>query len=140
MAPCGVNEPHTHPRASEILTLVSGGALQVGFVDTKSTPHIDLVYPGDVTVFPRGMMHFEINLGNTTALYFSALNSENPGTLSAANALAQIPRRALIAALKTDAASTDAFKTAQPSSNGETTLLKLDPTVCVPGFNIGIKE
>ncbi|GAQ93390.1 hypothetical protein KFL_014910010, partial [Klebsormidium nitens] len=81
MAPCGVNEPHIHPRASEILTLVSGGALQVGFVDTKSTPHIDLIYPGDVTIFPQGMMHFEINLGNTTALYFSALNSENPGTL-----------------------------------------------------------
>ncbi len=59
---------------------------------------------------------------------------------SAANALAQIPRRALIGALKTDATAADAFKTAQPSSNGETTLLKLESTVCVPGFNIGIKE
>lgn len=81
MEPCGVNELHTHPRATEILTLVSGGPLQVGFVDTKSTPHIEIIYPGDVTIFPRGMLHFEVNVGKTTALFFSALNSENPGTL-----------------------------------------------------------
>ncbi|EFJ28069.1 hypothetical protein SELMODRAFT_411562 [Selaginella moellendorffii] len=37
MVPCGVNLPHTHPRASELLTLVSGGPLQVGFVDTAGT-------------------------------------------------------------------------------------------------------
>ena len=35
MVPCGVNLPHTHPRATEILTLISGGPLQVGFVDTS---------------------------------------------------------------------------------------------------------
>ncbi|MCO5612988.1 hypothetical protein L7F22_067261 [Adiantum nelumboides] len=37
MKPCGVNLPHTHPRASEMLTLVTGGPLQVGFVDTQGT-------------------------------------------------------------------------------------------------------
>ena len=35
MVPCGVNLPHTHPRATEILTLITGGPLQVGFVDTS---------------------------------------------------------------------------------------------------------
>ena len=34
MVPCGSNLPHTHPRASEVLSLLSGGPLQVGFVDT----------------------------------------------------------------------------------------------------------
>jgi hypothetical protein len=34
MVPCGVNVPHTHPRASELLSLISGGPLQVGFIDT----------------------------------------------------------------------------------------------------------
>lgn len=43
--------------------------------------HPDLLYPGDVTVFPRGMLHFELNVGTEKALYFSALNSQNPGTL-----------------------------------------------------------
>jgi len=35
MVPCGSNLPHTHPRASEVLSLLSGGPLQVGFVDTS---------------------------------------------------------------------------------------------------------
>ena len=43
--------------------------------------HIDILYPGDVTVFPRGLLHFELNVGKRTALYISALNSQNPGVL-----------------------------------------------------------
>ncbi|GAQ90776.1 hypothetical protein KFL_006830045 [Klebsormidium nitens] len=128
MEPCGVNEPHTHPRATEILTLVSGGPLQVGFVDTKSTPHIDILYPGDVTIFPRGLLHFEVNVGKKTALFFSALNSENPGTL--------IPKRALIAALKTGAKEADELKAANPSDAGVTKLYKLDAEFCSPGKDI----
>eukprot|EP00249_Psilotum_nudum_P032700 c48603_g1_i1 orf=1-510(-) len=80
MVPCGCNLPHTHPRASEILTLLSGGPLQVGFVDTNGTSHINILYSGDVTLFPRGMLHFELNIGSQDAEYISALNSENPGT------------------------------------------------------------
>ena len=45
------------------------------------TPHINILYPGDVTLFPRGLLHFEINVGKVTADYLSALNSQNPGTL-----------------------------------------------------------
>ena len=45
------------------------------------TPHINILYPGDVTLFPRGLLHFEINVGKETADYISALNSQNPGTL-----------------------------------------------------------
>lgn len=43
--------------------------------------HINILYPGDVTIFPRGMLHFEINLGKKRADFLSALNSQNPGTL-----------------------------------------------------------
>lgn len=35
MLPCGENLPHTHPRATELLSMISGGPLQAGFVDTK---------------------------------------------------------------------------------------------------------
>jgi hypothetical protein len=31
--PCGVNLPHVHPRASELLYLISGGFLRTGFVE-----------------------------------------------------------------------------------------------------------
>jgi mannose-6-phosphate isomerase-like protein (cupin superfamily) len=81
MVPCGSNLPHTHPRASEVLSLLSGGPLQVGFVDTTGASFIDILYPGDLTVFPRGVLHFELNVGTVEAEYLSALNSENPGTL-----------------------------------------------------------
>jgi len=39
------------------------------------------ILTGDSTLFPRGLLHFEINLGRENATYISALNSQNPGTL-----------------------------------------------------------
>jgi len=43
--------------------------------------HLDIIRPGDSTLFPRELLHFEINLGRQNATYISALNSQNPGTL-----------------------------------------------------------
>jgi mannose-6-phosphate isomerase-like protein (cupin superfamily) len=102
MVPCGSNLPHTHPRASEVLSLLSGGPLQVGFVDTTGASKIDILYPGDLTVFPRGVLHFELNVGSVEADYLSALNSENPGTLTSSEALFRIPLRALATSLNVD--------------------------------------
>lgn len=102
LVPCGTNLPHTHPRATEVLSLLSGGPLQVGFVDTKGVAHIDIIYPGDVTVFPRAMLHFELNVGTKEAEFLSALNSENPGTLTASEALFQVPLRAVATSLNVD--------------------------------------
>eukprot|EP00253_Pinus_taeda_P029975 PITA_29975 len=102
MVPCGSNLPHTHPRATEVLSLLYGGPLQVGFVDTTGASHIDILYPGDITVFPRGVLHFELNVGSVEAEYLSALNSENPGTLTSSEALFHIPLRALATSLNVD--------------------------------------
>lgn len=102
LIPCGTNLPHTHPRASEVLSLLSGGPLQVGFIDTKGVAHIDIIHPGDITVFPRGLLHFELNVGTEEAEFLSALNSENPGTLTSSEALFQIPLRALATSLNVD--------------------------------------
>jgi hypothetical protein len=44
LVPCGSNLPHTHPRASEVLSLLSGGPLQVGFVDTTGNQHFRSIY------------------------------------------------------------------------------------------------
>jgi hypothetical protein len=41
----------------------------------------DHLYAGDVALFPRGLLHFEQNLGNTNCTFISALNSQNPGVL-----------------------------------------------------------
>ncbi len=41
LVPCGVNVPHTHPRATELLNVVSGGPLLVGWVDTSGSNSFD---------------------------------------------------------------------------------------------------
>ena len=43
LAPCGINLPHIHPRASELLYVISAENLQLGFVG-KSRIFIKLIY------------------------------------------------------------------------------------------------
>ncbi|KAK3002913.1 hypothetical protein RJ639_018199 [Escallonia herrerae] len=52
-APWGINPPHTHPRATEILTILEG-SLQVGFVTSNPENRIisKVLQKGDVFVFP----------------------------------------------------------------------------------------
>ncbi|OAE24131.1 hypothetical protein AXG93_2752s1450 [Marchantia polymorpha subsp. ruderalis] len=132
MVPCGENVPHTHPRATELLSLINGGPLQAGFIDTKGETHINILYPGDLIVFPRGLLHFEVNVGTETAFYISALNSQNPGTLDAAGAVLQLPERAAAIALNIDIAAVRALKSQRPY-NEPPTLEAAKPGVCVPG-------
>jgi len=41
LVPCGVNVPHTHPRATEVLNVVAGGPLLVGWVNTSGSKSFD---------------------------------------------------------------------------------------------------
>ncbi len=61
------------------------------FVGATGEAHFDILYPGDATLFPRALLHFEINLGTKTASFISALNSENPGTLVCTKSLTNSP-------------------------------------------------
>jgi len=134
MVPCGSNLPHTHPRASEVLSLLSGGPLQVGFVDTTGASFIDILYPGDLTVFPRGVLHFELNVGNVEAEYLSALNSENPGTLTSSEALFRIPLRTLATSLNVDEKTVKWLNSTVPQYAAG--LKKSANSGCVPGRDI----
>ncbi|XP_057844145.2 germin-like protein 2-4 [Cryptomeria japonica] len=87
-----------HPRATEMLALISGGPLQVGFVDTHGNAFIDILNPGDITIFPRGMMHFEANVGKEEANFISALNSQNPGVMPSSVSIMKLPSIAVAAA------------------------------------------
>ena len=85
----GLNPPHVHPRATEVLFLAQG-TLTVGFVSTapNNTLFQATLYPGDLFVFPRGLPHFQINLDRRNpALAIAALNSQNPGVSQLAVAL-----------------------------------------------------
>ncbi|KAJ9551246.1 hypothetical protein OSB04_015291 [Centaurea solstitialis] len=85
-APWGINPPHTHPRASEILVVLEG-SLEVGFVTSNpENRHISKVLSkGDVFVFPVNLVHYQRNNGKTNAIAIAALSSQNPGVIPIAN-------------------------------------------------------
>ena len=87
-APYGQNPPHIHPRASEILTVLEG-TLLVGFVTSNPQNRFisKVLNKGDVFVFPIGLIHFQFNIGHTNAVAIAALNSQNPGVITIANAV-----------------------------------------------------
>ena len=85
----GENPPHTHPRATEILTVLEG-TLYVGFVlsnQNNNTLITKVLNKGDVFVFPIGLIHFQANIGHTPAIAIAALSSQNPGVITIANSV-----------------------------------------------------
>ncbi|RRT57883.1 hypothetical protein B296_00040972 [Ensete ventricosum] len=85
-APGGLNPPHTHPRATEIV-FVLDGTLDVGFITTANKLITKTITKGDVFVFPRGLVHFQKNNGDVPAAALAAFNSQLPGTQSIAATL-----------------------------------------------------
>nr|GMC82971.1 putative germin-like protein 2-1 [Ipomoea batatas] len=90
--PYGLNPPHTHPRATEVLTVLEG-TLYVGFVLSNPAPGMKnklftkVLKAGDVFVFPEGLIHFQFNIGHSKAIAFAGLSSQNPGVITIANAV-----------------------------------------------------
>ena len=83
----GLNPPHTHPRATEILTVIEG-TLYVGFVTSNPNKlFTKVLYPGDVFVFPIGLIHFQFNIGKDKSVAIAGLSSQNPGVITIANAI-----------------------------------------------------
>ncbi|KAI4998853.1 hypothetical protein ZWY2020_054195 [Hordeum vulgare] len=76
-----VNPPHTHPRAAELL-FVLNGALSVGFVDTAGKLYTQDLSAGDMFVFPKGLVHYQYNQGQSPAIALSAFGSASPGTVN----------------------------------------------------------
>lgn len=85
-APGGVNPPHTHPRATEIVFVLEG-EIDCGFITTANQLVAKTVKKGEVFVFPRGLVHFQRNNGNVPAAAVAAFNSQLPGTQSIAATL-----------------------------------------------------
>lgn len=110
--PWGINPPHTHPRASEILTVVEG-TLEVGFVTSNPENRLirKILQKGDVFVFPVNLIHFQRNVGNCNAVAVVALSSQNPGVVTIANAVfgstPGIPSDVLVKAFQLDSKIVD---------------------------------
>uniref|UniRef100_A0A5B7AUH8 Germin-like protein n=1 Tax=Davidia involucrata TaxID=16924 RepID=A0A5B7AUH8_DAVIN len=85
-APGGLNPPHTHPRATEVIFVLEG-ALDVGFITTSNVLIPKSIKQGEIYVFPRGLVHFQKNNGKVPAAVIAAFNSQLPGTQVIAAAL-----------------------------------------------------
>ncbi|PHU14043.1 Germin-like protein subfamily 1 member 15 [Capsicum chinense] len=87
LEPQGLVPLHTHPRATELMTVLEG-TVYSGFLVPdavsffKSRLFSKILNPGDVFVFPIGLMHFQYNLGRKKATMLASYNSQNPGIVT----------------------------------------------------------
>ncbi|KAJ7931674.1 RmlC-like cupin [Mycena leptocephala] len=91
LGPCGINTPHTHPRATEINFSVNA-TLRTGMLSENGARFVmnDLP-PGSMTVFPQGSTHFEMNDNCHPAMFVAAFNGEDPGVSSLAQRFFGLP-------------------------------------------------
>lgn len=82
VAPGGVNPLHSHPRASELVHVLEGNLL-VGFISTENKFYSKVLGPGETFIIPKGLLHFQYNVANTTATAITLFNSQLPGVMSA---------------------------------------------------------
>ncbi|KAK7709515.1 hypothetical protein SLS57_008720 [Botryosphaeria dothidea] len=87
LGPCGLNTPHTHPRATEFLTLVEGNKLDFGFIvenglvaEGQNAEAAGTLGKFGGAVFPIGSIHYQFNPTCDNATFVATLNSEDPGT------------------------------------------------------------
>lgn len=82
----GVNVPHLHPRATEVAYVLEG-KIYSGFVDTQNKIFAKVIERGEVMVFPRGLVHFQMNVGDSRATILGSFNSQNPGLMKIPSAV-----------------------------------------------------
>jgi quercetin dioxygenase-like cupin family protein len=106
LAPGGVNPLHSHPRSAELVH-VEDGEMLVGFVSTEGKFYSKVVRAGESFVIPRGMMHFQYNVGAGAARAMTVFNSQLPGVVLAAQSLfgaePEIPDAVLAKSFQVDA-------------------------------------
>lgn len=88
LEPYGVLPPHYHPRATEILTVLQG-TIEVGFVTSNPEYRLisKVIKKGDVFVIPKGLVHFQKNVGNDHGVAIVAFNSQDRGVVTVGDAV-----------------------------------------------------
>lgn len=101
--PCGINLPHVHPRATELLYVISGEDIRTAFVEENGGRVIvNDIGKGYTTFFPEGLIHYQQNLSCEPAAYLSALNSEDPGVVTITTQFFDLPGEAVAGSLGQD--------------------------------------
>ncbi|CAH8381349.1 unnamed protein product [Eruca vesicaria subsp. sativa] len=113
LAPGGVNPPHSHPRATEAGVVIEGSVF-VGFLTTNNTFFSKVINVGEMFVVPRGLVHFQWNVGKGKARLITAFNSQLPGVVVLPNTLfgsvPEIPNAVLTKTFRTDDATVNNLK------------------------------
>lgn len=92
LEPQGLVPLHTHPRATELITILEG-TVYAGFLAPdavnvfKSRLFSKIMNPGDVFVIPQGLIHFQYNVGHKNATLLASFNSQNPGVIMIPNSI-----------------------------------------------------
>ncbi|CAH9078655.1 unnamed protein product [Cuscuta europaea] len=86
LGPYGVNTPHIHPLATEVVTVLEG-RIYVGFIDSRNRLYAKTLLPGDIFVLPKGLVHFLYNTGERNAVVYAAFGSQNPEALHLPNTI-----------------------------------------------------
>lgn len=77
----GANSPHTHPRATEIQIVVSGGPIYTEFIMENGANVVNNTVPlGSATVFPKGSIHFQQNMACEPTIFVASFDEVDPGT------------------------------------------------------------
>ncbi|KAG0223031.1 hypothetical protein BGW42_006164 [Actinomortierella wolfii] len=133
--PCGLNVPHSHPRANEFLTvfqgeLIAGLVLELnaggsGHIVGQPAPVNEPIPQVSVKLsnftgmlFPQGETHFQFNPTCEPALFAAAFDSADPGrTQIARNFFSVMPDETLVASTGNNYEVLDAKKIAEFRDN-----------------------
>ncbi|KAK5697541.1 hypothetical protein LTR97_007679 [Elasticomyces elasticus] len=87
MNPCGMNTPHTHNRATELLVIVQGNNVHTSFVQESglTTPITTTLNQYQGAVLPIGSIHYEFNDSCEPAVFVAGFSNEDPGLSRTAN-------------------------------------------------------
>lgn len=81
----------------QMLYLIKGNNLRVAFVEENGGEGavVNDISTGDVTFFPESLIHYQQNLDCEPATYLSALNNEDPGTVTITTRFFELPTEAI---------------------------------------------
>lgn len=84
LGPCGMNTPHTHPRATEMLYVINGTLTSGMIAENGARLVSNTLNAGQAQIFLQGSIHFQQNELCDPVMFIAALNNEDPGVESIA--------------------------------------------------------
>ncbi|KAG0561588.1 hypothetical protein KC19_9G076000 [Ceratodon purpureus] len=92
VGPCAINQPHNHPRATQISHLTEG-ELFFGFAEENGGRSFvgGNATKGQTVIVPQGVIHFAQNLGCKEAQFIASFPHRDPGTQTTASTFFKLP-------------------------------------------------